>query len=145
MRRKIISWILVLLGILGLISVKFLEGKIFYDPMIKYFSADGFSHPDFPHLHWGKLIVGHLFRFFLNAFFSTVIIQFMFRNKLWTLQAVVLISVVFAITFPMYLYCLYTEFQWGVLISFYIRRFVIQPLLLLMIIPIFYYKKEMGK
>ena len=58
------------------------------------------------------------------------------------MQAVVLMLLVFAITFPIYLYCIHTKFEIGYLFSFYMRRFVIQPLILLLIIPLFYYRKQ---
>ena len=37
---KILNFILVFAGILGLISVRFLEDKIFYDPFLEFFKAD---------------------------------------------------------------------------------------------------------
>nr|WP_295221722.1 exosortase F system-associated protein [uncultured Chryseobacterium sp.] len=51
----------------------------------------------------------------------------------------------FLITFPIYLYCIYDRFETGYLFSFYMRRFVIQPLILLLIIPMFYYRKHLDK
>ncbi|MUH01886.1 exosortase F system-associated protein [Scytonema sp. UIC 10036] len=141
---KILSWFLVLLGILGLIAVRVFEGSLFYDPFLDYFHEVNNSLP-FPDFEWGKLIVSHLFRFLLNLFFSCLIIQFWFNNRHWTIQGAVLIVIVFAITFPMYLYCVSGHFEMGQLFSFYMRRFVIQPLILLLIIPMFYYRKHINK
>ena len=136
-----LRWFLVLLGILGLIGIRGLEDKIFYDPFLQFFkSAD--QSAVFPNFIWGKLILGYLLRFALNAFFSLWIIQFLFENKEWTRQALILILLVFVIVFPIYLYCIYDKFQFGYLFSFYVRRFVIQPLTVILIIPIFYYRKK---
>lgn len=141
---KIINWLFVVLGILGLIGVRFMEDRLFYDPFIHYFrSANPFLEP--PTFEWGKLIVNHLFRFILNITFSAIIIQFMFKNLRWTLQGIVLISLVFAIVLPIYFYCVHTQFEIGYLFSFYMRRFVIQPLILLLIIPMFYYRKKISE
>lgn len=141
---KILSWFIVALGILGLISVRVFEDRIFYDPFLKYFhEVDKSQH--FPDFEWGKLIAGHLFRFFLNLFFSCLIIQFWFKNKQWTIQGAILIVIIFAITFPIYLYCISDRFETGLLFSFYMRRFVIQPLILLLIIPMFYYRKRIAE
>ena len=137
---KILNWFLVILGIFGLISVRMLEDKIFYDPFLEFFHRSN-KNATFPGFEWGTLIVSHFFRFALNLFFSAVIVQFIFKNKQWTIQAVVLMLIVFAITLTLYLYCLHTKFEIGYLFSFYMRRFVIQPLILLLIIPIFYYRK----
>lgn len=141
---KILNWILVFVGILGLVSVRFLEDKIFYDPFLAFFKGN-YKVAQIPEFLWGKLIISHFFRFFLNLFFSAVVIHFMFLNKKWTLQAVVLITVAFLFFFPIYLWCLYTKMEIGYLFTFSVRRFVIQPIILLLIIPIFYYRKKLMK
>ena len=138
-----LRFFLVLLGILGLIGIRALEGTIFYDPFLTYFKSADHSAV-FPTFVWGKLIISILFRFGLNSFFSLWIIHFLFKNKEWTKQALILILMIFVIVFPIYLFCIYEKFQIGYLFSFYIRRFVIQPLPLLLIVPIFYYRKKMN-
>lgn len=139
---RILSWFLVILGVCGLMGVRMLEDQIFYDPFLNYFH-EGNKNISFPEFEWGKLIVSHLFRFILNLFFSCIIIHFLFKNKDWTVQGAILISIIFAITLPIYLYCIYDRFDIGYLFSFYMRRFVIQPLILLLIVPLFYYRKQM--
>ncbi|MCE3075394.1 exosortase F system-associated membrane protein [Chryseobacterium gwangjuense] len=139
---KILSWFLVIVGIFGLISVRMLEDKLFYDPFLTYFHEAN-KNISFPSFEWLKLIFGHLFRFVLNLLFSCLIIQCLFKNKEWTVQGAILIAMIFAITFPIYLYCIYSQFEIGYLFSFYMRRFVIQPLALLLIVPLFYYRKQM--
>ncbi|MBD3907329.1 exosortase F system-associated protein [Chryseobacterium sp. Ch-15] len=139
---KILNWFLVIVGVCGLFSVRILEDQIFYDPFLNFFH-EGNKNISFPEFEWGKLIIGHIFRFVLNLFFSCVIIHFLFKNKEWTVQGAVLISIIFIITFPIYLYCISDRFDIGYLFSFYMRRFVIQPLILLLIVPLFYYRKQM--
>ena len=136
-----LRWILVFAGFLGLIGIRGLEDKIFYDPFLTYFEyAD--QSAVFPDFEWGKLILSYLFRFVLNAFFSLWIIHFLFQDMEWTKQAFILITLIFVIVFPIYLFCIYDKFRFGYLFSFYIRRFVIQPLTLLLIVPIFYYRRK---
>lgn len=139
---KILNWFLVIVGVCGLVGVRMLEDQIFYDPFLNFFHEGNKDIP-FPEFEWGKLIISHIFRFVLNLFFSCVIIHFLFKNKEWTVQGAVLISIIFVITFPIYLFCISDRFDIGYLFSFYMRRFVIQPLILLLIIPLFYYRKQM--
>ncbi|MCW3167559.1 exosortase F system-associated protein [Chryseobacterium sp. 09-1422] len=139
---RILSWFLVFAGLCGLVGVRMLEDQIFYDPFLNYFHEAN-KNSTFPEFEWIKLIVGHIFRFVLNLFFSCVIIRFLFKNKEWTVQGAILISIIFAITFPIYLYCIYDRFEIGYLFSFYMRRFVIQPLILLLIVPLFYYRRQL--
>lgn len=138
---KILSWLLVITGVVGLIGVRALEDKIFYDPFLNYFHEADKSLA-FPAFELGKLILGHIFRFILNLFFSCLIIHFLFKNREWTVQGAFLITIIFVITLPIYLYCIHGKFEIGYLFSFYMRRFVIQPLILLLIIPMFYYRKQ---
>ncbi|MCS3532482.1 exosortase F system-associated membrane protein [Chryseobacterium sp. JUb7] len=141
---KILNWFLVFVGVCGLIGVRAFEESMFYDPFLNYFHEVNKNLP-FPSFEWGELIFGHLFRFILNLFFSCAIIHFLFKNKQWTIQGAILIAIIFAITFPIYLYCIYDRFEVGYLFSFYMRRFVIQPLILLLIVPMFYYRKQVEK
>ena len=141
---KILNFILVFAGILGLVSVRFLEDKIFYDPFLEFFKAD-YKVAQVPDFIWGKLMLSHFFRFALNLVFSAIVVHFMFLNKKWTIQAVVLMVVAFVFFFPIYLWCLYSKMEIGYLFTFSVRRFVIQPIILLLIIPIFYYRKKLGK
>lgn len=138
---KVLSWLLVLTGIAGIVSVRIFEDSLFYDPFLNYFH-DATKNAKFPDFEWTRLILSHLFRFVLNLVSSCIIIHFIFKNKSWTVQGAVLISIIFAITFPIYLFCVSDRFETGHLFSFYIRRFVIQPLILLLIIPLFYYRKQ---
>ena len=92
-----------------------------------------------------NLILSYFFRFFLNLFFSAIVVHFMFLNKKWTLQAVLLMAIAFIVFFPIYLWCIYSKMEIGYLFTFSVRRFVIQPIILLLIIPIFYYRKKLEK
>lgn len=139
---KILSWLLVIAGIRGLIGVRMLEEKIFYDPFLNYFHEAN-KNIEFPQFEWGKLIISHLFRFMLNLLFSCLIIQCLFKKRNWTVQGALLMMMIFVITFPIYLYCIDDRFDIGYLFSFYMRRFVIQPLVLLLIVPVFYYRKQL--
>lgn len=138
---KALRWFFLFLAVAGLIGVRVVEAQLFYDPFRDFFlQAD--KHAVFPSFKWGLLVLNYFFRFILNLLFSAAIVQILFNDKRWTLQAVVLIAGVFAITLPIYLYCISTSFEVGYLFSFYMRRFVIQPLILLLIIPLFYYRRH---
>lgn len=136
---KHLKWFLVVIFTLCLIGVRFVETRLFYDPFLVFFRI---TDAKFPNFDWLLLIINHFFRFFLNLVFSLGVIHFLFLNKKWTIQAGILITISFAIFFPIYLYCIYTEFGFGELFAFYIRRIIIQPVPLLILIPLFYYRKN---
>ncbi|WP_312300396.1 exosortase F system-associated membrane protein [Chryseobacterium sp.] len=142
---KILNILLVITGLCGLVSVRIFEDTLFYDPFLNYFHEAN-QKIDIPAFEWGQLIRGHLFRFALNLLFSCMIIYGLFKSKEWTIQGAVMMAIVFAIAFPIYLYCINDNFGIGYLFSFYMRRFVIQPLIILLIVPMFYYRRQMmGK
>lgn len=141
---KILNWLFAAIAIFGLIAVRMVEDQLFYDPFQAFFHLSN-KYAEFPDFKWTPLILNYLFRFGLNLVLSAAVVYFIFKNKQWTLQAIVLMLIVFAITFPLYLYCIHTQFDIGYLFSFYMRRFVIQPLILLLIIPLFYYRKHVQK
>lgn len=138
---RILNWLIVILGVLGLVGIRMVEQQLFYDPFLEYFHIAN-KNAKFPDFDWIRLILNHFFRFSLNLILSALVIHFIFQNRKWTVQAVVLMLIIFAFTFPIYLYCIHTKFEIGYLFSFYMRRFVIQPLILLLIIPLFYYRKQ---
>ena len=138
---KILNRLLVIAGICGLVSVRIFEDTLFYDPFLNYFHEAN-QNIAFPPFEWGKLIGGYLFRFVLNLLCSCLIIYGLFKSKEWTIQGAVMMVIVFAIAFPIYLYCIHNKFEIGYLFSFYMRRFVIQPLIILLIVPMFYYRKK---
>lgn len=140
---KILNWLLVFAGILGIISVRVFEDKIFYDPFLEFFRGD-FKALQFPNFEMGALVVSLVFRFFLNLVFSTLIIQFLFQNKEWTLWSILLMGITFLVFLPIYIWCLYSKMEIGYLFTFSVRRFLIQPIILLLIVPIFYYQKRLA-
>lgn len=141
---KPVQILLIVAGIMGLISIRVIQDQLFYDPFLNYFHEANRSAV-FPDFESAKLILSHFFRFLLNLICSALIIHGFFLNKKWTLQGVIMICIVFAITLPVYLYGVLNKFEIGYLFSFYMRRFVIQPLILLLVIPMFYYRKHIQK
>ncbi|QCX52979.1 exosortase F system-associated protein [Elizabethkingia sp. JS20170427COW] len=138
--KKIIRILLFIISLIALVGVRFVEDRIFYDPFLQYFHQLGVDY--FPSFDWGKLILSHLFRFGLNLLFSCGIIYALFWKKKWVRLNIIIMLFSFLIIFPLYLWCLKTEMSIGHLITFYLRRFVIQPILLLLIIPTIFYEEK---
>lgn len=141
---KKINYLLVFIGVIGLISVRFFEDKIFYDPFLSFFRNVG-QPSEFPQIEWTKLIFNHFLRFLMNLFFSCFIIYFLLKNKRWTIESFFIISAVFVISLILYLICIYYQFNMGYLFPFYVRRFLIQPIILLILIPSLYYRKKITE
>jgi exosortase F-associated protein len=134
---KILAAILIVL-FLGI--VRTMEDQLFYDPFLVYFQSD-FKEMPFPHVDNFKLFAGLLFRYALNSVLSLILIYVLFKD-IEILKFSVFLYVFFLILllgmFFVILEC-YPNANW---LLFYVRRFIIQPIFVLLFIPAFYYQQQ---
>lgn len=137
--HKSLRYLLVLPLIFGLVLVRFFEEQLFYDPFLAYFKGE-FLGKVFPDFQLGKVIFHVIFRYALNGILSLGIIGLLF----WDLRKVQFTALILlgflVILLPLYIYMIQNHFSLGENIGFYIRRFLIQPMLVLILIPAFYYQ-----
>jgi len=124
-----------------LILVRAFAPRLFYDPFIQYFKND-YLYRAIPVFVTSKLFLNILLRYLLNFAFSLLILYVAFQKR-----SVIQFSIKFyAITFVVFMLAFYillqTGFQKGYLLAFYIRRFLIQPLFVLILLPAFYYQEK---
>ncbi|WP_281237890.1 exosortase F system-associated membrane protein [Flavobacterium praedii] len=136
-KRKIVLLILLLFL---LISIRTFENQLFYDPFLHYFEGDYLkkSLPDY-NTFW--LFLGMSFRFFLNAIVSLVIVYCLFKDREMIQFASILYLFFFVILIVGFFSVLHFYGNQNNLLLFYVRRFLIQPLFLILFIPAFYYQK----
>ena len=130
---------IVLFGLLFL--VRAFETQLFYDPLIVYFQNDYLYKP-IPEINSWKLIVDMLFRYTLNSMITIGIIYMIFRKKQYVKFAGFLLMMSFMIMIVIFSLLLRTGFESGYLFPFYIRRFIVHPVFLLILLPAFYYHKK---
>ncbi|MCW4469479.1 exosortase family protein XrtF [Flavobacterium sp. MFBS3-15] len=132
-----------LLGAFGLfvllVLVRFYEETLFYDPLLPFFKREGKELPDYDSL---KLFLGLAFRYGLNTLLSLGVIWLAFKDKAIIRLAAILYGVLFAVLCTVLFIGLNAE-KPNLLLIFYVRRFLIQPLLLLLLLPAFFYQKRM--
>jgi exosortase F-associated protein len=131
--------ILLLVGLLLL--VRAFEKQLFYDPFLFYFEHDYLNFP-LPDFNAEKLFLGLLFRYSLNTLLSLGILYFLFKDKELLFFASFLYIVLFVILIIAFFSILYFFSSQENLILFYVRRFLIQPLFVVVFIPAFYYQKK---
>ena len=131
---------LILLLFLTLVLVRGFEQVLFYDPFIQYFEDD-FLHAPIPRFSGSKLLVSMTFRYVLNALISLLIIHIAFQNKSFTLFSLKFYALAYLVLTVTFFIILKGELANGYLFAFYIRRFLIHPLFVLLLLPAFYYKQ----
>ncbi|WP_291135672.1 exosortase F system-associated membrane protein [Flavobacterium sp. UBA7663] len=128
------------LALLGLILVRAFEDQLFYDPFLSFFKTD-YQNKPLPNLDQFLLFLNLLLRYTLNTFFSLIIIRLLFNEKQLMVFSGYLFLFLFLVLVAIFFGLLHFSNQPDYLILFYIRRFLIQPLFLVLFIPAFYYQQ----
>ena len=135
--RILLAALLVLL----LVLIRAYEDVLFYDPFLNYFKADYYNLP-LPEIENVSLFFGLLFRYFLNNVLSLAIIYVLFKD----IEAVKFASILYLVFFIILIVAFFFVFSFfgetNKMTLFYIRRFLIQPIFLLLFLPAFYYQKQ---
>ena len=135
---KYLRWFLAIICVFLLMSVRVFETQLFYDPLLSFFKSD-FYNLDFPEFDVTKHLLSMALRYGINSILSLAIIYSIFNNKDYLKLSVFIYLIGFVVFFALYYYSIHTEFSLGFTAGFYIRRLVIQPVLLLLLIPVFWY------
>lgn len=128
------------LALLGLILVRAFEDNLFYDPFLSFFKTD-YQNKPLPNLNCYLLFGNLLLRYAVNTFFSLIIIRLLFNERNLMIFSAYLFLVLFVILFVVFFGLLHFSKEPDYLILFYIRRFLIQPIFLVLFIPAFYYQQ----
>ena len=124
-----------------LVLVRAFENQLFYDPFLDFFKKD-FTMLRLPNFDSTQLFFGLLFRYFLNTAFSLGIIYIFFKDLTMLRFSFILYLFFFGILIVIFFYIVYLNsghYNW---LLFYIRRFLIQPIFVLLFVPGFYYQKQ---
>lgn len=143
MFKNKLQLMLVMSMVILLASVRAFEDALFYDPFSNYFKSDYLNLP-FPKYHPMFLFFSLALRYVFNAILSLVIIKVLFKDWKLTEFAAVLYVVFFAVLITAFFLLITYSDHSSNFILFYVRRFLIQPLFLLLFVPAFYYQK-LGK
>jgi exosortase F-associated protein len=129
--------------VLCLAAVRGLEDKLFYDPFLDYFKSD-FTRLPLPAIDTLTLSVHLFLRYSINTVLSLGIIYAIYKNR----DLVIFASVLYAMFFVILILLFYSIIAFDgddKMVLFYVRRFLIQPLFLLLFIPAFYFQEKVSK
>lgn len=131
-------WLMVL-GLL-LILIRFFEDSLFYDPYLQFFQND-YLYIDSPRRETLKLVLFTTLRFVFNSAISLGILYVIFKDKSVIKFAGLIYGVAYIFLLFAFLYFVINPKQEDYYLFFNIRRFLIQPLILVILLPAFYYSK----
>ena len=145
MRKQLLNHklriVLAMMLVLLLVLIRTYEDSMFYDPFLNYFKTDYYNLP-LPELNNIQLFFGLVLRYFLNSSLSLAIIYVLFKD----IEAVKFASILYLIFFTLLILALFLVLYFfgetNKMTLFYIRRFLIQPIFLLLFLTAFYYQKQ---
>lgn len=145
MLRKLFKYkfriLLIIILIIGLAGIRAFENQLFYDPFLEYFKSN-YQNSKLPEIDNFKLFLGLFFRYLLNSILSILIIYLVFVD----LDMIKFTSIIYFVFFIILIFAFYlallNNFENNKMTLFYIRRFLIQPIFLLLFLPGFYFQKS---
>jgi exosortase F-associated protein len=124
-----------------LILIRAFEDTLFYDPFLNYFK-DNYLNLPLPKLNTIKLFFSLGFRFYLNSMISLGLLYLIFHDSKILKFSILLYSFFGIILMVSFFFVLIKFGEDHKMTLFYIRRFIIQPIFLILFIPAFYYQKK---
>ncbi len=137
---RALRYIGIVLLILMLIAIRGFEEVLFYDPYLEFFKND-YLYRDNPRREIVKLLLNTALRYVLNSAASLGIIYLLFNDKSIVKFAVLVFAASFVLFIVPYLYFVVNPKQDDYYLFFNVRRFLIQPVILIFLLPAFYYYK----
>lgn len=137
---KLTRYILIVLLFFVLVAIRAFENNLFYDPYLRFFEND-YLYIDNPRREVAKLVLFTSFRYLLNTLASIGILYLFFRDKSIVKFAVIIYAFAYTLLLIPFLYFVINPKQEDYYLFFNIRRFLIQPILLILLFPAFYYHK----
>ncbi len=124
-----------------LVLIRLFEEILFYDPLISFFKTEH-TTASLPKFNSIKLLGNVVLRFLMNTLVSIAMIWVFFQNKGIIKFSLVLYILLFILLFGGYSYLVFFSESQNYLPLFYVRRFLIQPLFLLILLPAFYFQER---
>lgn len=138
--NKYLKIILLLISFSLLFLVRGFAAELFYDPLIEYFQNE-YLYTKMPTIDIWRLMIDLLFRYSLNSLITLAIIWLFFERKDYVKFTGFFLMTAFMVLIVIFILLLRDQFESGYLLPFYIRRFIIHPLFLLILLPPFYFQK----
>lgn len=140
--KSTVLWSLCLIGLL--VGIRLFEDQLFYDPFLAYFKSE-YAHTKLPQYNVFKLFFSLGMRFYLNTVLSLFLLYVIFKDTKMVKFSILLYMVLGSVLLISFLFVLNFFGEENKMTLFYLRRFLIQPIFILLFIPAFYYQKQVKR
>lgn len=126
-------------GILLFAFIRLFQNELFYDPLISFYK-NSIRQDIFPDINILLYTINLGFRYLLNTLVSLGLIWVVFQNKSYIKFSILLYLLLFVAGLLLFWVIAYDIKPSSYMTLFYVRRFLIQPLLVIILIPAFYFQ-----
>jgi len=137
---KVVKYALLIVGFGLLILIRWFENDLFYDPYLAFFKND-YLYADSPNVDVFKVIAFTILRYALNSIISLAILFVFFKDKSIIKFSGFIYAIAFVLLMAGYLYFVFNPKRDAYYMFFNVRRFLIQPIILILLLPAFYYHR----
>ena len=123
-----------------LVIIRAFEDELFYDPYLLFFKND-YLYMDSPRREVAKLVFFTSLRYLMNSILSLGIIYLIFKEKSIIKFSFLIFGIAYICFLIPFLYFVINPRQEDYYLFFNVRRFLIQPIILLLLLPALYYHK----
>jgi len=123
-----------------LVLIRFYEKSLFYDPLIDFYEL-AYLHNGELHFELPRLLINLSMRFWVNTIISLGILYIAFFEKSIVKFSIFLYLTLFVIGIGAFLYELLNFHNGNYMGLFYVRRFLIHPIFIIILLPAFYYQR----
>jgi len=141
MKSKLLKIIGIGFLFLLLALVRVFENELFYDPFIQFYKQLHYINKT-PNYSLTNLLIHTFFRYSINSLLSILILLIAFRKRDIMRFTIIFYTVLFFVLISFYTVILLNFTEEFYKIFFYVRRFLIQPIFILLLLPAFYYQQK---
>ena len=138
--KKVIKYGIVILLISLLVLIRVFENTLFYEPYLLFFQND-YLYIDHPRREVLKLTSFTTLRYVLNSIISLSILYVVFRELKMIKFSILIYGLAYTVLIIPFLYFVINPKQEDYYLFFNLRRFLIQPIFIIVLWPAFYYNK----
>jgi exosortase F-associated protein len=113
----------------------------FYDPIVGFFSSSNSSLGNLS-FDFSFYTLSLISRYLINTGLTILTIHLWFRSKKYTTYTLDALLVVGVLVIPMFLIQVYFDFPFGKMFAFYLRRIIVYPIVLLLLLAVFYFDSQ---
>ncbi|MBF4985805.1 exosortase F system-associated protein [Nonlabens mediterrranea] len=140
---KLVSSTVIIILLVLLVLVRLFEIPLFNDPLYAYFHSD-FQLYDLPDIDLWSVIASTSLRFLLNMVLSIWILWFLYKRESYIRASLWVYLFAFILLLIAFILLIDADSNFMKMALFYARRFLIQPILLFILVPGFYFLKNKG-